>query len=362
MVTRTLYLDQRRWRKTSIARSPSHRYRPTTVDALALNGSRRMDGPAEGGVYVAASGDRCVVGFIDGSALRLWVRWTRGRLLVLWADCVGLSFSTWRIHRRAKARAAAEGQTEVEEWATILAARSLAGTMNLRAPTTIGKVIVEEGYTFVLYRGGAVILLARARRKPGGDGLRRAVDKRSWKRRPKIMTFCLQNSTVCLCSKTRKCATGLSKRFDPAETSSSTMSRTSSVAVPAPAARRRAGAPRAVRRAAARRDARSVHRDDRDLGLRGAHVARPQDRHRLRLAARRARTPAVIDGAEPQCALRPRPRVAALRQMKYMPEFRFRLDTSFDEHRQDRRAADARRRCGATWVRKKTTTNANDRE
>ena len=39
---------------------------------------------------------------------------------------------------------------------------------------------------------------------------------------------------------------------------------------------------------------------------------------------------AVDRGAEQACEIHSRPGVARLRQMKYMPEFRFRLDTSYD--------------------------------
>ena len=57
--------------------------------------------------------------------------------------------------------------------------RSQAGTLNL-AYETIGKVIVGDGYTFIFYSSGAVIMPQRAFESP--EAMRafgEAVDKRS---------------------------------------------------------------------------------------------------------------------------------------------------------------------------------------
>jgi hypothetical protein len=155
-----------------------YRYRLTTVDALAYE---RLPGEWTGWQKAAFMLPLVAIGafagFIEDWTGLWW--WTAvGGLLVLWAT-VGLFIFNWRIHRRAKARAAAEGQTEVEEWGDHLVVRSQAGTMNL-AYETIGRVIVDKGYVFILYRGGAVILPQRAFESP--EAMRafgEAVDKRS---------------------------------------------------------------------------------------------------------------------------------------------------------------------------------------
>ena len=98
----------------------------------------------------------------------------------------------------------------------------------------------------------------------------------------------------------------------------------------APAARWRAGAARAVRAAAARRSPRRRHRDDRDLGLGSAHVARPQDRHRLCLAARRQGQRGGHRGAQPPCPLHPRAHVAGAAADEVHAGVPLQLDTSYD--------------------------------
>ena len=87
---------------------------------------------------------------------------------------------------------------------------------------------------------------------------------------------------------------------------------------------------------------------DRDLDLGGPHVAGSQDRHRLRVAARAPDNDAVIK-ALARNAKFIRGRVSgALRQMRSMPEFRFRLDTSYDNMAKiDRAAALARSGAGS---------------
>ena len=81
--------------------------------------------------------------------------------LALASVLVGLVVYNWRMHRRAKAKAAREGQTEVEEWGDHLAIRSQSGESHL-AYETIGKVIATESYVFVLYPGGDLIVPLRA--------------------------------------------------------------------------------------------------------------------------------------------------------------------------------------------------------
>jgi len=155
-----------------------HRFRLTTADALAYE---RLPGEWTGwqkAIFILplmAIG--ALAGFLeDWSVLRWWV--AVGGLLLLWA-AIGLFIFNWRIHRRAKARAVREVQTEVEEWRDHLAIRSQAGTMNLTYEA-IGKVIVGEHHVFVLYRGGVLILPQRAFESPQAMRIfGEAIDKRS---------------------------------------------------------------------------------------------------------------------------------------------------------------------------------------
>lgn len=155
-----------------------YRYRLTMVDALAYE---RLPGEWSGWRKAALVLPLMAIGAFAGliedwSALLWWS--SLAALLVLWA-IVALIVSNWRIRRRARTRAAREGQTEVEEWTDHLAIRSQAGTIHL-AYEMIGKVIVTDTHVFVLYRGGAVILPLRA--FDGPEAMRifgEAVDRRS---------------------------------------------------------------------------------------------------------------------------------------------------------------------------------------
>jgi ribosome-binding factor A len=95
----------------------------------------------------------------------------------------------------------------------------------------------------------------------------------------------------------------------------------------------RAAITQVLQRGEVRDDLMEKHRD---LGFRSAHVAGPEDRHRLCDAARRRRTTiSVIDALESSMRNIIRGRLGGqlLRQMKYMPEVRFRDDTSFDNYK-----------------------------
>ena len=155
-----------------------YRFRLTTADALTYE---RLPGEWTGwqkaGLIVPLMAIGALAGFLeDLSGIWWWV--AVGALLLLWA-VIGLFAFNWRIHRRAKARATREGQTEVEEWGDHLAIRSQAGTMNLTYEA-IGKVIVGEHHVFVLYRGGALVLPQRAFESPQAMSVfGEAIDKRS---------------------------------------------------------------------------------------------------------------------------------------------------------------------------------------
>ena len=155
-----------------------YRFRLTTADALAYE---RLPGEWTGwqkaALIVPLMAIGAVAGFLeDWSGIWWWV--AVGGLLLLWG-VIGLFAFNWRIHRRAKARAAREGLTEVKEWGDHLAIRSQAGTMDLTY-AAIGKVIVGDGHTFILYRGGALILPQRAFDSPQAMRIfGEAIDKRS---------------------------------------------------------------------------------------------------------------------------------------------------------------------------------------
>lgn len=155
-----------------------YRYRLTTADALAYE---RL--PGEWTVWQKAAfiltlmAIGALAGLLEDWS-GIWWWGAVGGLLLLWA-VVGLFIFNWRLHRRAKARAAREGQTEVEEWGDHLTIRSQSGDTHL-TNETIGKVIVGDHHVFVLYKGGAVILPQRAFESPQAMRIfGEAIDKRS---------------------------------------------------------------------------------------------------------------------------------------------------------------------------------------
>ena len=155
-----------------------YRYRLTTVDALAYE---RLPGEWSGWQKAALILPLMAIGAFAGLIedwTGVWWWLAVAGLLLVWA-VAGLAVLNWRIHRRARARAAREGQTEVEEWGDHLAIRSQAGVTRL-ADETIGRVIVGAGHVFILWRGGALILPLRA--FDGPEAMRafgEAIDRRS---------------------------------------------------------------------------------------------------------------------------------------------------------------------------------------
>jgi len=160
-----------------------YRYRLTLVDALAYE---RLPGEWTGWQKAALILPLMAIGAFAGLIedwAGVWWWASVGLLLLVWAT-VGLAVFNWRIHRRAKARAAREGRTEVEEWGDHLAIRSEAGCANL-ADETIGRVIVGDGHVFVLWRGGSLIVPLRA--FDSGEAMRafgEAIDRRSMEAAP----------------------------------------------------------------------------------------------------------------------------------------------------------------------------------
>ena len=137
-----------------------YRYRLTTVDALAYE---RLPGEWTGRQKIAALAPLIAIGAFSGLTedwTRLWWWLSVGGLVLLWV-ILGLSVYNWRIHRRAKARAAQEGQTEIEEWDDHLVLRSRAGVQHLPYEL-IGKVIATDAHVFILYHGGPAIVPLRA--------------------------------------------------------------------------------------------------------------------------------------------------------------------------------------------------------
>ena len=160
-----------------------YRYRLTYVDALAYE---RLPGEWTGwqkaALILPLMAIGALAGFLDDE-LGIWWWASLAGLLIVWA-VVGIAVFNWRIHRRARARAAHEGQTEVEEWGDRLVARSQAGTISV-AYETIGRVIVTDGHVFVLWRGGSLILPLRV--FDSGEAMHafgEAIDRRSMEAAP----------------------------------------------------------------------------------------------------------------------------------------------------------------------------------
>jgi hypothetical protein len=155
-----------------------YRFRLTTADALTYE---RLPGEWTGWQKAAFILPLLAIGALAGFLedwVGIWWWGAVGGLLLVWA-VVGLFIFNWRIHRRAKVRAAAEGQTEVEEWGDHLTIRSQAGETHI-ANEVIGKVIVSDHHVFVLYPGGALILPQRAFESPQAMRIfGEAIDRRS---------------------------------------------------------------------------------------------------------------------------------------------------------------------------------------
>lgn len=160
-----------------------YRYRLTAADALACE---RLPSEWTGWQKAAFILPVMVIGVVAGF-IQDWpgLSWSAavGGLVLAWG-VAGLVIHNWRMQRRARLRAAREGQTEVEEWDDHLVVRSQAGTMSL-ADEAIGRVIVTDGHVFVLYRGGALILPQRAFENPQAmRAFGEAMDRRSMEAAP----------------------------------------------------------------------------------------------------------------------------------------------------------------------------------
>jgi hypothetical protein len=155
-----------------------YRYRLTYVDALAYE---RLPGEWTGWQKAALILPLMAIGALAGlfeDELGVWWWAAVAGLLLAWA-VVGLAVFNWRIHGRARARAAREGHTEIEDRGDHLVIRSQAGTTRL-ADETIGRVIIAGGHVFILWRGGSLILPQRA--FDSGAAMRafgEAIDRRS---------------------------------------------------------------------------------------------------------------------------------------------------------------------------------------
>ena len=137
-----------------------YRYRLTTVDALAYE---RLPGEWTGWQKAAFMLPLVAIGAFAGFIEEwtgLWWWTVVGGLVLLWA-IIGLSVHNWRIHRRARALALREGQTEIEEWGDHLVIRSQARVQHL-SYELIGKVIASDAHVFILYHGGPTIVPLRA--------------------------------------------------------------------------------------------------------------------------------------------------------------------------------------------------------
>lgn len=160
-----------------------YRYRLTRVDVLAYE---RLPGERTGWRKAALFLPPVAIGALAGlieDELGLWWWGVVACLFLVWA-VAGAAVSNWRIHRRARARAAREGRIEVEEWGDHLVIRSQAGTTCL-ADETIGRVVVIDGHVHVLWHGGSLILPRRAFDSDEAmRGFGEAIDRRSMEAAP----------------------------------------------------------------------------------------------------------------------------------------------------------------------------------
>lgn len=137
-----------------------YRYRVTLVDGLAYE---RLPGEWLGKTKVAFILPLVAVGVISGLISdwpAFWWWSAVGALALIWA-VAGVAIYNLRMHRRAQAMAAREGQTELEEWGDHLAIRSQSGERFLPYEL-IGKAVTTDSHIFILYRGGPTIVPLRA--------------------------------------------------------------------------------------------------------------------------------------------------------------------------------------------------------
>lgn len=160
-----------------------YRYRLTTIDALAFE---RLPGEWTGRQKLAFMLSLMVVGALAGFLEDLGGIWwwaAVAGLLLLWA-AAGYAFRHWYTLRRARARAAREGDTQVEEWSDHLLVLSQQDSRRL-GNEDIGRVIATDAHVFVLYRGGAVIVPLRAFETPEAmRAFAAALDTRSMEAAP----------------------------------------------------------------------------------------------------------------------------------------------------------------------------------
>jgi len=160
-----------------------YRYRLTPADIVAYE---RLPGERTGWRKAALFLPPMAIGMLAGlleDELGVWWWAAVAGLFLVWA-IVGLAVFNWRVLRRARARAAREGRTQVEDWGDRLVIRSEAGTTRL-ADETIGRVVVTDGHVHILWRGGSLILPRRA--FDSGEAMRgfgEAVDRRSMEAAP----------------------------------------------------------------------------------------------------------------------------------------------------------------------------------
>ncbi len=160
-----------------------YRYRLTTIDALAFE---RLPGEWTGRQKLAFILSLMFVGALAGfleESSGIWWWAAVGGLLLLWA-AAGLAFRNWHTLRRARALAAREGETQVEEWSDHLLILSQQGSRRL-GYEDIGKVIATDAHVFILHRGGVVIVPLRAFDTPEAmQAFAEAVDTRSIRAAP----------------------------------------------------------------------------------------------------------------------------------------------------------------------------------
>ncbi len=155
-----------------------YRYRLTTVDALAFQRlPGEWTGPQKLAFILPLMGIGAVAGFLgDLSGVIWWA--TIGGLLLIWAIS-SLAIHNWLNLRRARARSAREGETQVEDRRDHLVVSSGQGVRRL-GDGDIGKVIATDSHVFILHGGGVVIMPLRAFDAPEAmQAFARTVDDRS---------------------------------------------------------------------------------------------------------------------------------------------------------------------------------------
>lgn len=136
------------------------RFSLTPADALAYE---RLPGELSGRAKVSLIVSLASVGGFYGFVEDWPAAWRYGvtALLVLAWLGAAMAIRTVLMRRRAKALAVRDGDVEIEEWYDHLAVRTASGTRVL-AIETIGKVLVGEGYVFILHHGGPTVVPLRA--------------------------------------------------------------------------------------------------------------------------------------------------------------------------------------------------------